>query len=284
MPGTRLYDMKVIAQTLGLLNPPMISQILRELREHRQRTKFHEAPDARYRKWHTYLLRVQMVEDDTGQPMVQFEQFVPEESTLSEESTSAEASSQLARHTDFSDLSEEMLAACRLVPVYIDEVLVAVVSERMRPGDIIIQSNWFELVLRPHDDGNKFVVVGDVCMAGGIWLANRAPFANECGCHGRLWPKLDLSEREYIEIAIEITDEEALAAVISREATRNGHYDMSEYLESGTSEKPELVHTSGKLQQSRCVIITALKSSYLALHTGLVTITGDFGSSSGTAS
>lgn len=115
-----------------------------------------------------------------------------------------------------------------------DGVLAAAVSERMRPGDIVLQSRYLDLVLRPHDDGNNFVVVGDAIIATGLQLARKAPFADECGCHRRLQPNLYQREVEYVQIAIELSNEEALAAVISREAMEEGFCDGSEYWMGGS--------------------------------------------------
>jgi hypothetical protein len=224
MPNTRLSSIRVIAQTLGLLNPPMISQVLQELREHQQRTKTLKVPDVRYRKWYAPLSGVQMLqEDDRGRPIVQVDRLVPLEFTASTESATC---------TNSSGLSEDMLAACRLISFYdAYGVLVVSLSERSRPGDIIIHSRWFGLVLRPHGDGNKFIVVGRAFVSAGVGLANKAPFADECDRHR--------SQRahyttESIKIAIELSDVEALEVVVSGDNLRNVDCDDPESLERCT--------------------------------------------------
>jgi hypothetical protein len=174
MPDTSLFGIRIIARTLCLLNPPIISQVLQQLREHQQRTKSYKAPDVRYRKWHAILSGVQMVQqDDTGRPIVQFDPIVP-----------STAHSEDVNRTNLSGLSEDMLAASRLIPAYdANGVLAVLISECMRPGDIIVHSRWFGLVLRPHGDGNKFIVVGRAFFSTVVGLASKAPFVDECDHH-----------------------------------------------------------------------------------------------------
>ena len=112
-----------------------------------------------------------------------------------------------------------MLAACKLIPLYdADGVFDALLSERVRPGDIIIHSEWFGLVLRPHGDGDKFVVVGRVLFSAGIRLAFRAPFADECDHHTLHRAHYQL---EWVNIAIELSDVEALEVVVSGDNASN---------------------------------------------------------------
>jgi hypothetical protein len=224
MPDTSLSGIRIIAKALGLLNPPIRSQVLQELREHQKRAKSYNAPDVRYRKWCAVLVGVQMVQqNDTGRPMVLLDRHVPKELT---------ASSEVATRTNFSGLTEDMLAACRLIPIYdANGVLAALLSERMRPGDIIVHSRWFGMVLRPHDDSNKFIVVGRTLFSAGIGLAREAPFADECDRH-----RLQRAHYtpEWIKIAIELSDVEALEVVVSGDNLSNVDCDGPESLERCT--------------------------------------------------
>jgi hypothetical protein len=210
MTDTGLRGVAIIAYTLGLFNPSMIPQVRQELREHQQRTQSCKAPEARYRKWYARLHGAQMVQqDDTGRPIVQFDRYVPTSS----------APWGLPNHINLSGLSEDMLAACKLIPLYdADGVFDALLSERVRPGDIIIHSEWFGLVLRPHGDGDKFVVVGRVLFSAGIRLAFRAPFADECDHHTLHRAHYQL---EWVSIAIELSDVEALEVVVSGDNASN---------------------------------------------------------------
>ena len=219
--NTEFRSVQIIAETLDLSNPSTTSEVLEELQAHRQRTKPYKADSVRYRQWHSTLDHGQMIQQDaTGRPIV----------TLK----SSNGSSRPASNLDLSDLSRETLAACRMVPIYEGGVLAAVVSDHMRPGDIIVQSLRYGLVLRPHDDGNKFVFVGDAFISNGFELAARAPFADKCYRHWYLWPSTDDRKKEFVEVAIELSDGEILAAFVSRMALENGGCDISEYLESGT--------------------------------------------------
>jgi hypothetical protein len=117
----------------------------------------------------------------------------------------------------------------------------------VRPGDIVVYSLWFDLVLRPHDDGDKFVVVSNVWPEGVFSLETRAPFVAECDCHLCLLQTIDECETEDVKVAIELSDEEALAAVLNGKAlsisldarltsARTGRipeYDFSGYLTCG---------------------------------------------------
>jgi hypothetical protein len=228
MPDPNLQGVRIIAHTLGLLNPPMIPQVLQELREHQQRTKSHKAPEARYRKWYARLYGAQMVQqDDTGRPMVPFDRFAPGESA------SSTTSSQSSNHTNLSGLSEDMLAACKLIPVYAaDGVFDALLSERVRSGDIVIHSRWFGLVLRPHGDGDKFVVVGRVFFSAGILLARAAPFVDECD--GPRRNHAHSHSRERVTIAIELSDVEALEVAVRGDNASNVDCDGPESLERCT--------------------------------------------------
>ena len=225
MPDPDLYGARIIAHTLGLLIPAKISQVLQELRGHQRRTQSYKAPNARYRKWCIDLYGVQMVQQgDTGRPWVQFGRFVPPSTALSE----------LPNCTNFSGLSEDMLAACRLLPVRDqDGILVALLGERTRPGDIFIRSRWFDLVLRPHVDGNRFVVVGRAFLSGGIELASAAPFADECNCY---WESAtdDRYQQEWISIAIELSDVEALEVIVRGDYASNVDCNGPEFMERCT--------------------------------------------------
>ena len=228
MPRPDLQGVRIIAHTLGLLNPPMIPQVLQELREHQPRTKPYKAPEVRYRKWYGSLYGAQMVQhDDTGRPTVQFDRFAPGESA------SSTTSSQNSNHTNLSGVSEDMLAACRLIPVYAaDGIFDALLSERVRSGDIVIHSRWFGLVLRPHGDGDKFVVVGRVFFSAGILLARAAPFVDECD--GPRRNHAHSHSRERVTIAIELSDVEALELVVRGDNASNVDCDGPESLERCT--------------------------------------------------
>ncbi|KAM0699569.1 hypothetical protein Q7P36_000572 [Cladosporium allicinum] len=227
MPDPDLHTVRIIAQSLGLLNPSMIPQVLQELRGHQQRTQSYKAPNARYRKWRVPLDGAQMVQqDDTGRPIVQFDRFAPGESA------SSTTSSQNSNHTNLSGVSEDMLAACKLIPVYAaDGVFDALLSERVRPGDIIIHTTWFGLVLRPHDDGSKFVVVGRAFFSAGILLARAAPSVDECDGPRRNHAHYS---RERVTIAIKLSDVEALEVVVRGDNASNVDCDGPESLERCT--------------------------------------------------
>jgi hypothetical protein len=228
MPDPDIHGVKLIARTLGLLNPSMRSQVLQELREHQQRTKSYKAPEVRYRKWYASLYGAQMVQqDDAGRPRVQLGRFAPGESA------SSTMSSQYSNHTNVSGLSEDMLAACKLIPVYAaDGVFDALLSERVRSGDIVIHSRWFGLVLRPHGDGDKFVVVGRVFFSAGILLARAAPFVDECD--GPRRNHAHSHSRERVTIAIELSDVEALEVAVRGDNASNVDCDGPESLERCT--------------------------------------------------
>ena len=218
---TDFENVVTIAQTLDLLNPSRISQVLEELRTHRHLERSHKAPGVPYRKWSTIVDTVQMVQQDAmGHSNIAFD----------EGWATSTASSERTNFADLSGLSKEMLAAGRPFP-HVDRAFVSFAGERAL-GDIIIRSDWFDLVLRPHDDGESFVVVGNAFMTDCSDLATKAPFVDECDCHQRLWPQVDLTCSEYIRIAIELSGEEALATVIRRKALRNGDCAVLEYLES----------------------------------------------------
>jgi hypothetical protein len=216
---TSLRDVLIIARALDLFNPSTILQVLEELQAHRQNAKPHKAPDGRYRQWRTQVKTTQMVQQDTtGRPIEEMGLIYFASSTSS------------PHRANLLGLSREMLAAYRLAPLYADGVLAAVVSERMRPGDIIVRTPFFDLVLRPHDDGQKFVFVGDAFILSG--LARTAPFTDECDCHKRFQSNKYDCDREYVYIAIELSNAEALAAVISRDAAGTGDCSVPEYLDS----------------------------------------------------
>lgn len=138
----------------------------------------------------------------------------------------------IPNHTNLSGLSEDLLAACRLIPVYhADGTLALLSSERTRPGDIIIHSAWFGLVVRPHGDGDKFVVVGRVFFPAGIVLARAAPFVDECDRHRQNHAH---HSRERITIAFELTDVEALEVVVCGDNASNVDRDGPESLERCT--------------------------------------------------
>ena len=258
MVDTGLRDVELIARTLDLLNPSTLSQVLEELRFHRLRTKTSRGPPIRYRPWYSMVVSSQMVQQDAmGQPTLKFRSLATsEESILTKESSTASlapsstssstasttsavtsessaasstALSSAAPATGISGPTSDMLAKHGLSAVHTDGALSAVVREGMRPGDIVVQSRYLDLVLRSHDDGETFIVVGHATLARGLTLAPKAPFVDECGCHRRLSPNLYTREKEWIHIAIELSDEEALAAVIRREAMENSDDDLPEY-------------------------------------------------------
>jgi len=221
-----LGKVEPIARVLDLHNPLGISQVLQDLQARRQGIRSHNAPCVRYRKWCTALYHSQMVQQDVmGRPKVEFK---PRDEMLPQSSSYGRADP-----SDLSALSAESLAARGLFHLYEGDVLAAVVCKSMQVGDIIIQSYWFDLVLRPHDDGESFVVVGDAFVAGGFELAKRAPFVAECSC-GLSRARVTDCDAVDIEIAIELSNEEALTAVLSRRAMMYSLYDAFEYPWRGT--------------------------------------------------
>jgi hypothetical protein len=225
MVDTRLDDIEHIIKTLDLLNPSTISQVLEELRTRRLDTRCSQVPDVSDRKWSTWILGAQMVEPDLlGRP-------------------SAQNGSLIITFGNPLDLSGETTAESEL-PSHWHET---------RTGDILVESTYFELVLRPHDDGNKFVVVSDVLPPGIVPLAEKAPFAAQCDCYLRLSQTSGRSG-QIVHIAIELSDQEALAAVInygaasiSREAADISPvtmsidgYGLSGYSRSAAFAKPKV--------------------------------------------
>jgi hypothetical protein len=230
MVDLKLSHIVVIAETLDLLNPSTISQVLDEIETRRWNTRCSQALDVSDRKWYASLRGAQMVQQDlTGHPSV---------------------------HTTYgitywenpSGLSGDTLASSELYGANGHDTCIVAARKRVRPGDIVVHSLWFDLVLRPHDDGDKFVVVSDVHPEGAFFLEKRAPFVAECDCHLRLLQTSDDFETEDIQIAIELSDEEALAAVLIPEAIFIGRdtatepvgphripdYDLSWHLRSGS--------------------------------------------------
>ena len=210
-----------IAEILDLANPSTISQVLDELETRRRDTRCSRALDVSDRKWHASLYEAQMVQQDlTGRPLVH---------TING----------IATWQHLSGLSGDTLASSELYGENGYDESVVVARKRARPGDILVHSRYFDLVLRPHNDGDKFVVVSNVWPEGVFSLETRAPFADECDCHLRLLQTVNQFEREDVQVAIELSDEEALAAVINRKAaylSLDGalpEYDFSWYLRSG---------------------------------------------------
>ena len=230
MVDTSLNDVEIIARTLDLWNPATMSQILQEVFKWRLDNKSHTALIFGARKWSVQLLGAQMVQQDaTGRAGVHLEQLVPRSSG------SITRQSRHRPRPNVPGLSGKSITACTPASEYVGEVLAAVASGSMQVGDIVVQSRWFDLVLRPHDEGDKFVIVEDAHIPNGCQLARKAPFVDECGCHWRSLQNYNEYETVFIHIAMELSDEEVLAAVISRKAMEDGYCDGSEYLNGDDS-------------------------------------------------
>jgi hypothetical protein len=229
MVDINLHSILHIAKTLDLLNPSTMSQVLNGLETRRRDTRCSRALDVSDRKWHASLDEAQMVQQDlTGRPLVHTRNGI-------------------ATWEHPSGLSGDTLASSELYGGNGYDESIVVARERARPGDILVFSCWFDLVLRPHDDGDKFVVVSDVWPQRVCPLETRAPFAAEGDCHLRLLQTIDYFEKEHVKVAIELSDEEALTAVINCEAasiSRDARiasfetystpdYDFPQYLRSG---------------------------------------------------
>jgi hypothetical protein len=200
MVNLNLDHIVVIAETLGLLNPSTMSQVLDELKTRRLVTNSSQALEVSHRKWYAPLDKAQMVQQDlTGRPSVHTGYGI----------TTWEHSS---------GLSGDTLASSELYGANRYDASIVAARKRVRPGDIFVCSWYFNLVLRPDDDGDKFVVVSNVWPEVVLSLKKRAPFVAECDCHLCLLQTIDECETEDVKVAIELSHEEALAAVINREA------------------------------------------------------------------
>ena len=213
MIDTSLDDVRLIAQALDLMNPLTISQVLEELKACRLDPE--ETIEVNVRDWYTELSACQMVQQDiAGVPLVLFRSRKPKDLS--------KAASSHVTQSNLSDPSREILTDCKLSPMYHDGKLAAVTAERMQAGDIIIEAFGFDLVLRPHDDGDRFVIIGGALVLRGFELAYEAPFVNECLHHLRSSVRPDhLHPLETVKIAVELSNVEALAAVVSYAAFKN---------------------------------------------------------------
>jgi hypothetical protein len=225
----QIRHITVIAKSLDLLNPSTMSQVIDELRTRRLNTTCPQSLDVPDRKWYIPVYEAQIIQQDlTGRPSL-FTQF----------------GSITWEH--LSGLSGDTMAANKRSRNSIHDASTVAASKRAKPGDIIVISFYFDLVLRPHADGDKFVVVSDELPEDVVKLARRAPFAAECDCHSRLLQTADDVESQYVHVTIELSDEDALAAVIigefrfmrldagttSLETMSIDDYDSSGYLRGG---------------------------------------------------
>jgi hypothetical protein len=223
---TDIDNIEIIAQSLDLWNSATMSQTLKEVYIRRLDNKNHTVRNVRARKWVVELLRAQMVQQDVeGRPLVYLERDILQDLGPPK------------KHSVDPPLATVPSPQRKItsLPTREVEVIAAEVSGPIQVGDIVVQSRWFDLVLRPHDEGDKFVVIGDTRIHDDFQLARKAPFVDECGCHQRSWRKRDEYELVSIRIAVELSDEEALAAVINAKAMEDGYCDGSEYLNGDDS-------------------------------------------------
>lgn len=121
------------------------------------------------------------------------------------------------------------LARGNTFPHYLGETLIAFADGQIRPGDILLSSDCFDLVLRACSDAAEFRVIGGafVPIQTTVWL-HQMRKANICDC----WQG---TSGQYVgqevRICVEATRGEALANAVARKAITAGTCSIVEYMQ-----------------------------------------------------
>jgi hypothetical protein len=133
-------------------------------------------------------------------------------------------------HPDSSETLESVLAMHGLQPIFTGETVSALACRETLPGDIILNGLYCHLVLRPQDDGLSFDVVGPahIVNSHGSRQYDRMSKGSKCIC----WQEEKMKDYQQtrVKLGIDMSYEDAIAAVGSFEAVVYGNGDMLTYL------------------------------------------------------
>jgi hypothetical protein len=133
-------------------------------------------------------------------------------------------------HPDRPETLDSVLALHGLQPIYTGDTVSALASSETLPGDVILNGLYCHLVLRPQDDGLSFDVVGPahIVNSHGSRQYDRMSKGSKCIC----WQEEKMKDYEQtkVRLGIDMSYEDAIAAVGSFEAVVYGNGDMLTYL------------------------------------------------------
>lgn len=133
-------------------------------------------------------------------------------------------------HPDSSETVESVLAMHGLQPIFTGDTVSALACKETLPGDVILNGLLCHLVLRPHDDGLNFDIVGPAHVVNnhGSRQYNRMSRDSKCIC----WQEEKMKDYQQVRIRLRMymSYEDAIAAVGSFQAVVFGNGDMLTYL------------------------------------------------------
>lgn len=116
-----------------------------------------------------------------------------------------------------------------VTPIFLRDTLIAFAYGPVRQGDILLYSDSFDLILRACSDSSSFRIIGGAYMplSFALWVS-RARKANVCEC----WqadPNRYVSHE--VRISVKVTQREAFANAVAREAVMSGDCNLITYIE-----------------------------------------------------